>query len=92
MEPIAAPDPIPITEVDAQVREIITNHFKTRDIDPARIVSDARLLDDIGADSLDLVEIGFALEDHFGREIDEAEMDRATTVGDIIALIEHRGC
>jgi acyl carrier protein len=76
-----------MTEVAEQVREIIATHFKERGIDPARVVPKAHLHGDLEADSLDLVEIAFALEDHFGREITEPEMNRIMTVGDIIALI-----
>jgi acyl carrier protein len=50
----------------------------------------AQLIEDLGADSLDLVDIGFALEDHFGREINEADVERAVTVGDIISLFGPR--
>jgi acyl carrier protein len=77
-----------MTEIADQVRQIIVDHFKARHVDPARVAPEARLVEDLGADSLDLVEIVFALEDHFGREIDEADIELAVTVGDIIALIE----
>jgi hypothetical protein len=61
------------------------NHYRVARDSSARSASARRW-----SDSLDLVDIGFALEDHFGTEIDEAEMDKVTTVRDIIALIEPR--
>lgn len=77
-----------MTKIADFIREIISDHFKTRQIGPASVVSDARLVEDLGADSLDLVEIAFALEDQFGREFAEEETERILTVGDIIALVE----
>ena len=53
-----------------------------------RVVPGARLVEDLGADSLDLVEIVFALEDQFGREISETEVEKVGTVADVVALIE----
>jgi acyl carrier protein len=55
------------------------------------VVPDARLVEDLDADSLDLVEIVFALEDQFGREIAEEETERLLTVANVIALIERDG-
>jgi acyl carrier protein len=79
-----------MTEIADQVRQIISDHFKARNIDASRVVLGAHLVGDLGADSLDLVEIVFALEDQFGREIGEEETERLVTVGDVIALIEYR--
>jgi acyl carrier protein len=77
-----------MTEIADRVRQIIANHFRARNIDPARVVPAARLVEDLGADSLDLVEIVFALEDQFGREIGDEETERLVAVADVIALIE----
>ena len=43
-----------MTDIADRVRQIIVDHFKARDIDSARVVPDARLIEDLGADSLDL--------------------------------------
>jgi acyl carrier protein len=67
---------------------MIVDHFKARNIDPARVLPGAHLVEDLGADSLDMVEIVFALEDQFGREISETEIEKVGTVGDVMALIE----
>lgn len=55
-----------------------------------RIVSDAKFIDDLEADSLDLVELVMSLEDEFGIEITEEDAEKLVTVGDAEAFIrEH---
>ena len=79
-----------MTDIADRVRQIIVDHFtKVRHIDASRVVPDAHLVEDLGADSLDLVEILFSLEDQFDREISEDQMTKLATVRDIITLIEH---
>ena len=56
----------------------------------SRVVPNARLVEDLGADSLDLVDIVFSLEDHFGCEIAEEDVARVVTVGDVVELIQGR--
>lgn len=55
------------------------------------LTDDTRLAEDLGADSLDAVEIMIALEDEFDLTIDDAEADRVKTVGDIMAVLRSRG-
>ena len=52
-----------------------------------RIVPDARFAEDLGADSLDLVELVEALEQEFGVQIDDAELADITTVGEAHELL-----
>ena len=52
-----------------------------------RIVSDAKFIDDLEADSLDLVELVMSLEDEFGIEITEEDAEKLVTVGDAEAFI-----
>jgi acyl carrier protein len=52
------------------------DYHEARHVGRARIVPGARLVEDLGADSLDLVELVFALQDQFGREIGEDETER----------------
>jgi acyl carrier protein len=73
-----------------KVRQIISDHFKAREIDPSHVVPEAHLVEDLGADSLDIVETVFAVEDQFGHEIGEEETEGLVTVADLIALIEYR--
>ena len=57
------------------------------------ITEGSNFVDDLGADSLDTVEIIMAIEEAFGREIPESEQEKIRTVGDAIAYIEkhHKG-
>lgn len=52
------------------------------------ITMDTRLVEDLGADSLDAVEIMFALEEEFGLEIDDESAQNIKTVGDLVNYIE----
>ncbi|MCL2808308.1 MAG: acyl carrier protein [Coriobacteriia bacterium] len=67
------------------VREVLVG---VRDLDPTLVVPDARLIEDLGADSLDSIEIIMALEERFEKELDDADIESIKTVGDIVALIE----
>jgi acyl carrier protein len=52
------------------------------------VTKDAALIEDLGADSLDTVEIIMAFEEEFGTEISDTDAEKLLTVGDIIAYIE----
>ncbi|WP_376957679.1 acyl carrier protein [Azospirillum sp. A26] len=58
------------------------------EIEPTPIERHARFLDDLGADSLDAVEIQFAIEEEFGVEIDDGEFDEIITVDDLVKRID----
>jgi acyl carrier protein len=53
----------------------------------ASVTDDADLVDDLGGDSLDRVEIVMDIEDQFEREFPEDQVERLKTVGDVVALI-----
>ena len=57
---------------------------------PEISVSDDKTLEDLGADSLDVVELALLLEDEFGIEIDTAEFSVDTTVAELTALVEKK--
>lgn len=65
-------------------RHIIAEHLG-HDTDKAKDY--AKLVDDLGADSLDLIELVMMTEETFGIEIDDAEAERITTVGEVIAMV-----
>ena len=54
----------------------------------SQITMETRLVEDLGADSLDAVEIMFALEEEFGLEIDDDAAQNIKTVGDLVNYIE----
>ncbi|MBF9042988.1 acyl carrier protein [Rhodobacterales bacterium HKCCE4037] len=58
-------------------------------IDRAKITDHARIVDDLDADSLDVVELTMSIEEEFGIEIDDQDMDQENmTVADIVKLID----
>lgn len=61
---------------------------RNMDVDRDKITPDSDLVDDLGADSLDSVEIVMELEDQFGIEIKDDELDEIRTVGQLVRAIE----
>jgi len=74
-------------ELFNQIREIIVN---TVGCDEGAISPEASLKDDLGIDSLAVVELVMALEDAFGISIDEEQLKAIQTVGDIVELVESK--
>ncbi|MCX8157362.1 MAG: acyl carrier protein [Verrucomicrobiae bacterium] len=71
--------------VETRVKEIIVEQLG---VNPDEVTSDAKIVDDLGADSLDIVELVMALEEEFGSEIPDEEAEKLQTVGDVIKYIE----
>ena len=67
------------------VRDTLANQFE---IDPDSITMDTNLIDDIGADSLDIVELIMALEDTYGIQISDEDAACLTTVEKIVDYLE----
>lgn len=59
-------------------------------VEPDKITEEATFMDDLGADSLDMVELVMAAEEEFNIEIPDAEAEKITTVKDSIDLIEQK--
>jgi acyl carrier protein len=57
-------------------------------VNEAEVVPEAKFIDDLGADSLDIVELVMALEDEYGIEIPDEDAEKIETVGDAIRYIE----
>jgi acyl carrier protein len=74
-----------MNDVAAAVRDILAFHLGT---DEARIADDARLAEDLGADSLDAVEIFMSCEERFDLDIPNRVAARLVTVGDAVRFIE----
>ena len=68
-----------------KVKEIIVKELK---VDAEKVTLEASLKDDLGADSLDAVEIVMDLEDEYSIEIDDTKAEAMATVGDLVAYIE----
>jgi len=72
------------TEVFASIKKIISKRLNTT---PEQIELTAYLQDDLGADSLDLVELVLLLEEEYGIPIDEEQAEALQTIGDIVDFI-----
>ena len=68
-----------------KIKEIIA---KQLDIDPATVSMESRLIDDLKADSLDIVELIMDLEQEFNVEIPDEELPKIQTIGDIVGFID----
>ena len=77
-----------MSEVADKVKKIIAEHLGIDDM--SKITDDAKFIDDLGADSLDTVELVMAFEEEFGSEISDTEAEKILTVGDAIKFIESK--
>ena len=76
-------------EIQGKVVDIIAKSFK---LDPAAVTLEKSFQDDLGADSLEIVELVMALEEEFGIEIPDEEAEKIKTVGNAVEFIaSHQG-
>ncbi|MBR1863254.1 MAG: acyl carrier protein [Ruminococcus sp.] len=68
-----------------KIREIIVEQL---DVDEDKVTNDASITDDLGADSLDVVDLVMSIEESFDIEIPDEEVENIKTVGDIVKFIE----
>jgi acyl carrier protein len=66
--------------IEVQVRSILAKHLG---LEPSEIEPEANILDDLGADSLDVVEMVMALEHAFDIEVPDAEVEAMRTIADV---------
>ena len=71
--------------VEKRVKEIVAEQLG-RDVN--EVTNEASFIDDLGADSLDIVELVMAMEDEFGIEIPDEEAEKIKTVKDVIEYIK----
>jgi acyl carrier protein len=74
-----------IENVSGKVKKIVADHLG---VDEAKVTDEASFIDDLGADSLDTVELVMAFEEEFGSEISDSDAEKILTVGDAIKFIE----
>jgi acyl carrier protein len=60
------------------------------DADPALIGADTNVMEDLGADSLDIVELVMAAEEYFGIKIEDEDIVNLKTIGDAVAYLENK--
>ena len=73
--------------IQDKITEIIVEQLGVK---PEEVVPEASFVDDLGADSLDTVELVMALEEEFGIEIPDEDAEKIQTVGDAIRYIEEK--
>jgi acyl carrier protein len=73
---------------EAKVKEIIINELG---VEPEKVTPEASFVEDLGADSLDTVELVMAFEEEFGIEIPDEDAEGLQTVGDAIKYLQEKG-
>jgi len=74
--------------VEERVKEIIVEQLS---VNADKVVSEASFINDLGADSLDTVELVMAFEEKFGLEIPDEAAEKIATVQDAVSYIEENG-
>jgi acyl carrier protein len=74
--------------LDEKVREIIVEQLG---VNADQVTPEASFIDDLGADSLDTVELVMAFEEEFGAEIPDEDAEKLTNVGSVIQYLKNKG-
>ena len=74
-------------DISSKVKKMVSAHLGGEEL---KVTEEANFVDDLGADSLDTVELVMAFEEEFGSEISDSESEKILTVGDAIKFIESR--
>lgn len=69
------------------VKEIVVNQLEVKEI---QVIPEAKFVDDLGADSLDIVEIVMTIEDKFGLEISDDDVENLLTIQQVVDYIQRR--
>ena len=78
-----------MSDTPDRVKKIVVEHLG---VEEEKVTPDASFIDDLGADSLDIVELVMAFEEEFGVEIPDDAAEKIATVGDANRYIEeHKG-
>jgi acyl carrier protein len=75
-------------EIPAKVKEVIVEQLG---VDAEKVRSEASFIDDLGADSLDIVELVMAMEEEFDIEIPDEEAEKLKTVSDVVSYLQTKG-
>ena len=74
-----------MSDIADRVKKIVVDHLG---VEPEKVTPNANFIDDLGADSLDTVELVMAFEEEFGIEIPDDAAEKIQTVGDAIGFIK----
>ena len=72
-------------DIGEKVKKMVIDHLG---VEENKVTDEANFIDDLGADSLDTVELVMAFEEEFGSEISDSEAEKILTVGDAIKFIQ----
>ena len=71
--------------LEERIKQIIVDNLNVK---AEQVTPEAKFIEDLGADSLDTVELVMALEEEFGNEIPDEDAEKLVSVGDVIRFIE----
>jgi acyl carrier protein len=74
--------------LNPKIKDIIVEQLG---VDPEKVKIEASFIDDLGADSLDIVELVMAMEEEFDLEIPDEDAEKLRTVGDVASYLEKKG-
>ena len=75
------------SEVFERIREYLADQL---DVEPEKFTPESDIVEDFGADSLDVIDMITTLSDEFGVEIPDEEIENFHTVGDVVSYVEER--
>ena len=76
---------MPDKPIDQRVKDIVVELLGVK---PEQVTPQAKFIEDLGADSLDTVELVMALEEEFGIEVPDEQAEKLQSVGDVIKYVE----
>ena len=71
--------------IETQVKDIIVEQLG---VDPEKVTTDAKFIEDLGADSLDTVELVMTFEEKFSVEVPDEDAEKLKSVADVVAYIQ----
>ena len=76
-----------MSDIADRVKKIVVEHLG---VEPEKVIDSANFIDDLGADSLDTVELVMAFEEEFSVEIPDDAAETIRTVGDAVTFLEEK--
>jgi acyl carrier protein len=73
-----------MSDIEERVKKIVVEHLG---VDESKIMNDSKFIDDLGADSLDTVELVMAFEEEFGCEIPDDAAEKIVTLKDAVSFL-----
>ena len=84
-QPLSNPPTIMADNITDKVRDIIVEQLG---VNPEQVTPEAKFIEDLGADSLDTVELVMAFEEEFSIDVPDDEAEKLQSVGDVVRYIE----